>query len=267
MNGLWIALGFLSRVPTPTVPFTSAGLARSLFWFPAVGALLGGLWWAMFVGLSPWLGSSVLALAMVVVGVLFTGALHLDGVADTFDGFSASGAGPARALEAMKDSRIGAHGAVALGLVLLAKFVAFENLRGMAAGAICLGASVTARFVCGLVVASIKPARASGLGATFAGADSSGTSDGPAPRSARNGRGFALASVVWFVVPTLAAGVFFGRWVALVVTVAVVVCCALLLVRRCLTAFGGVTGDTHGALIEVCETAALLAGAIAEGLS
>lgn len=266
MNGLWIAFGFLSRVPTPVVAFTSAGLARSLFWFPAVGALLGGLWWAMFAGLSPWLSSSVLALVMVTFGVLFTGALHLDGVADTFDGFSASGAGPARALEAMKDSRIGAHGAVALGLVLLGKFVAFENLRGTDVGAICLGASVAARLVCALVVASIKPARPSGLGATFAGTEPALASDGAAPRSSRNGRGFALASVVWFTVPALSAGLFAGRWVALAVTAATVVCCALFLVRRCVKAFGGVTGDTHGAVIEVCETAALLAGAIAEGL-
>lgn len=266
MNGLWIALGFLSRVPAPHVAFSATGLARSLFWFPAVGALLGGSWWALLVWLGPWLSPSLLGLLMLVYGVVFTGALHLDGVADTFDGFSASAAGPARALEAMKDSRIGAHGAVALGLVLLGKCLAFANLRGPSAGVVCLGAAVTARFACALVVAVIKPARPSGLGATFAGTDAGQTERAAAPTSC-NGRGFAAASAVWLTAPVVAAGVFANSWCALAVTFSVVAVIAALLVRRCLRAFGGVTGDTHGALIEVCETAGLVAGAIAEGLS
>lgn len=256
MNGLWIALGFLSRVPAPNVDFTLPGLARSLFWFPGVGALLGALWWGLIVVSSPWLDPTMVAFVVVVVGVLFTGALHLDGVADTFDGFSASGAGKERALAAMKDSRIGAHGAVALMLTLLGKFVAFQSLRTEFAAVVCLGAAVLARLACALVVAWVKPARSSGLGATFAGADGSA----PAP-VARPGSKFAWGGAAWLVVPALAAGDAPVRWVMLGGGACLAVLCGALLVRRCARCFGGVTGDTHGALIEVVETALLLAGA------
>lgn len=256
MNGLWIALGFLSRLPTPATEFSAPGLARSLFWFPAVGALLGGTWWGVFFALSPWLSPSVLAFVLVAVGVMFTGALHLDGVADTFDGFSASARGKERALEAMKDSRIGAHGAVALGLTLLGKFVAFQSLPVEFFSCVCMGAAVLARFACALVVAMAKPARPSGLGASFAGADG-GTSPNA---NARPGVKTAWCGVMWLMVPVAVAGDSTLRWVALAVGLLAAVVAGAVLVRRCYKAFCGVTGDTHGALIEVCETTLLLAG-------
>lgn len=257
MNGLWIALGFLSRLPAPAVEFSLHGLARSLFWFPAVGALLGLVWWAAFVGLSPWLGPTPLAFVLVVLGVVFTGALHLDGVADTFDGLSAASGGKERALAAMKDSRIGAHGAVALVLTLLGKFVAFQSLRAEVAVVVCLGAAVTARFVCALVVASVKPARTSGLGATFAGAD--GVS--PPTVAARPGVKSAWCGAVWLGVPCAVASVSVERWATLGIGAGVALACGGGLVWRCVKQFGGVTGDTHGALIEVTETTLLVVGA------
>jgi adenosylcobinamide-GDP ribazoletransferase len=256
MSGLWIALGFLSRVPAPNADFTLQGLAKSLFWFPGVGALLGLLWWGLIAGLSRWLDPTLLAFVLVLAGVLFTGALHLDGVADTFDGFSASGAGKERALAAMKDSRIGAHGAVALMLTLLGKFVAFQNLRLEFASVVCLGAAVVARFGCALVVALVKPARSSGLGATFAGAD--GTAP---PTVARPGVKSAWCGAGWLAVPAFVASASVDRWVVLAIGVGLAALCGFLLVRRCCSGFGGVTGDTHGALIEVTETVLLLVGA------
>lgn len=256
MNGLWIALGFLSRVPAPGVEFTLQGLARSLFWFPAVGVLLGLAWWGALAGLSSWLSPTLLGFVMVVIGVLFTGALHLDGVADTFDGFSASGGGKERALAAMKDSRIGAHGAVALVLVLFGKWTAFQNLHAEFGAVVCTGAAVIARLACAVVVAAAKPARSSGLGATFAGVEARIT-----VATARPGVKSAWLGSLWLVVPGAMAGGAIDRWVALALAAFATVVGIAFFVRHCIRCFGGVTGDTHGALIEVGETLLLLVGA------
>ncbi|KJS73930.1 MAG: hypothetical protein JM57_04630, partial [Comamonadaceae bacterium BICA1-1] len=69
----------------------------------------------------------VAAVAALAAGLLLTGALHEDGLADTFDGLG-GGTTPERALEIMKDSRIGSYGALALGVALLAKCALLASL-------------------------------------------------------------------------------------------------------------------------------------------
>lgn len=225
-------------------------MRRALFWFPMVGVVLGGLWWLTIEWILPHVGQNIGALLLVVVGVVFTGALHLDGVADTFDGLSAANAGSERALTAMCDSRIGAHGACALVLVLLGKFAAFSSMSVAAAAVVGLFSAVGARWACAVIVALAPPARPQGLGAMFRGA-------------ARSGLGYAGAGVVWLGIPlTLAVLQHRVATVCAMVTAATFV--AAWLLRAFRRAFGGVTGDTHGAMIEVCETALLLVGAVWE---
>ncbi|MBX3609787.1 MAG: adenosylcobinamide-GDP ribazoletransferase [Hydrogenophaga sp.] len=125
-----LALQFFSRVPVTGrladwVGFSPAMLRASAAHFPGVGWLagvwMGGVFFALQWCLpplpaSPW----VAAVGATIAGVLFTGAFHEDGLADLFDGLGGS-ADRARALEIMKDSRIGSFGAIALVLALLAK--------------------------------------------------------------------------------------------------------------------------------------------------
>jgi len=119
ISGVRDALSFLTILPLPC-PLQSeraAGrMGRALAWFPLAGALIGALaggvawfvWreWSQAVG--AWAGLAALA--------ILTGALHLDGFADTLDGFGAW-KGKEKTLEIMRDSRIGTVGAV--GLILL----------------------------------------------------------------------------------------------------------------------------------------------------
>src|SRR5687768_16835130 len=121
---LRLALGFLTRLPVGAAVVDEASFGRALGWFPLVGAGLGAL---LLVGawvLEPVLAPSLCAAALVAFWAYATGGLHLDGVADVFDAFSGGRGDRERTLEIMRDSRIGAHGAVALVLVLLTKFVA-----------------------------------------------------------------------------------------------------------------------------------------------
>ena len=125
-----LALQFFSRVPVTGrladwVGFSPAMLRASAAHFPGVGWLAGGLMGLVYLALlhglpaapaAPW----VAAVGATIAGVLFTGAFHEDGLADLCDGLGGS-ADRQRALEIMKDSRIGSFGAVALVLALLSK--------------------------------------------------------------------------------------------------------------------------------------------------
>lgn len=123
MRGFLLAVQFLTRLPVPAVrEFDAAALARSAIWFPAVGLLLGGLIaGAAWLGarVDPWLG----ALLALAVWLWSTGGLHLDGLADLFDALGAAHRDRERFLAVLADPHLGAFGAMALMLQLLAKLV------------------------------------------------------------------------------------------------------------------------------------------------
>lgn len=122
MRGFLLALQFLTRLPVPALPFEAAELARSAVWFPAVGLVLGGLVaGAAWLGaqIDPWLG----ALLALLAWVWATGGLHLDGLADLFDALGAAHRDRERFLSVLADPHLGAFGALALVLQLVAKLV------------------------------------------------------------------------------------------------------------------------------------------------
>lgn len=129
---LWrlvLALGLLTRLPLPSHPaYSDAEFSASARYYPLVGALLGALLWGVGA-LLQWLGYPPLLVAtlVVVAAVMVTGALHEDGLADCADGLG-GGLDPAARLRIMKDSRIGAYGALALLLSQLLRVVAIAAL-------------------------------------------------------------------------------------------------------------------------------------------
>jgi adenosylcobinamide-GDP ribazoletransferase len=123
-----LALTFLTKLPWPwRGPAEAESLARSMFWFPWVGALLGLMFWGAWSGLHHILPAPVAAALLLAFTVVITGGLHLDGLADTIDGLG-GGHTPADALRIMKDSRVGAFGVISLILALLVKFALFLAL-------------------------------------------------------------------------------------------------------------------------------------------
>jgi adenosylcobinamide-GDP ribazoletransferase len=123
-----LALTFLTKLPWPWPgPANESALARSMFWFPWVGALLGLAFGGVWTGLIKILPGPVAAGLLLAFTVWITGGLHLDGLADTADGLG-GGRTPAEALTIMKDSRVGAFGVISLIVVLLVKFSLFTSL-------------------------------------------------------------------------------------------------------------------------------------------
>jgi len=124
------ALSFLTILPVdqPSLP-EEKGLARSMTFFPLVGLLIGLLLTVAYLILS-FLFSKSLALWLTLGCLaLLTRGLHLDGFADTIDGFAAGGP-KEKILEVMRDSRIGAFGVVGLILLIGAKYLALDQITG-----------------------------------------------------------------------------------------------------------------------------------------
>jgi adenosylcobinamide-GDP ribazoletransferase len=130
-----LALTFLTIIPWPRQGLAGPqDLARSMFWFPWVGALLGLIYWGAWSGLGlifPAPGTAAMVLALTVI---LTRGLHLDGLADTLDGLGGGRDQEAR-LRIMKDSSLGAFGAAGLMLAMLLKYGFFLSL-GAGAGSI-----------------------------------------------------------------------------------------------------------------------------------
>jgi adenosylcobinamide-GDP ribazoletransferase len=133
-----LALTFLTKLPWPwRGPADETALARSMFWFPWVGALLGLGFWGAWTGLQKILPTPAAAGLLLALTVWVTGGLHLDGLADTADGLG-GGQTPETALRIMKDSRVGAFGVISLILALVLKFSLFLSLPTKAGGAAVL---------------------------------------------------------------------------------------------------------------------------------
>jgi adenosylcobinamide-GDP ribazoletransferase len=121
------AVMFLTRVPVGNArEFRLEDLASSAIYFPVVGALVG-LTGGIVLLMSYAVPSFVAVLICMLVTLCITGGLHEDGLADCADGL-VGGQDPQRRLEIMKDSRIGAYGALALWFSLTAKLVLIQSL-------------------------------------------------------------------------------------------------------------------------------------------
>lgn len=116
-----LAIQFLTRLPVATDQlYTPERLAASTRYFPLVGVLIGALVAGVFLASVHLVPVSLSVLIALGAGLLLTGAFHEDGLADTFDGIG-GGHSRARALEIMRDSRLGTYGTSALIMALALK--------------------------------------------------------------------------------------------------------------------------------------------------
>ncbi|MEB2230533.1 adenosylcobinamide-GDP ribazoletransferase [Xanthomonas sp. LMC-A-07] len=236
IDGLLAAVGFLTRIPVPAWAFTRPGAqARSLPWYPLVGLLLGVLLLALAWCLR---GAAPLLAAAIVLSswVWLTGALHVDGLADSTDAWVGGMGDRARTLAIMKDPTSGPMAVTAVVLVLLLKCAALASLLTRAPATLWL-APLLARSALVAAFLSTPYVRAGGLGSALSGA----------PRA-----GLWLALIAGTAV-CIVAGL---ATAALCVGIAALV--FALWRRACLQRLGGMTGDTCGALVELTETAVLV---------
>lgn len=234
------AFSLLSRIPLPVDHAKTGERAAVATWaYPVVGACLGAIA-AVAGGFVSWLGAPGGITAAVVLAVLAaqSGAMHEDGLADCADGLG-GGSTPEKRLLIMKDSNIGAFGATALMIALIARWAGIESLADfdnlfwplVAVGAVSRLPMVIAMY-------AVKNARSDGLSAGV----------GRAPeRSVILAAGIALAIALF----SLGWG---GIWVIFWAALATLP--LFLLAKRLI---GGQTGDILGGSQQLAEIAALAA--------
>lgn len=232
------ALRFLTILPMPGTPANSErSIAAAIPWFPIAGLVIGAvllpIGWLAEIGWS----NSVRAAVLVVAWAAITAGLHLDGVSDTFDAVM-SWRSRERKLEIMKDSRIGAMGAIALVAVLLLKY-AWLSDAGEAWWRSMLLAPMWGRWADIYGIYWFPSAREGGMGRTF--------------QAHVKQRDFFITTAA-----TLLLALLIGQWQGIVAGI-IVWGWTHLLAHWWTHDLGGLTGDTYGALNEIGEVVALAA--------
>jgi adenosylcobinamide-GDP ribazoletransferase len=258
-DGWRLAVGTWTVLPTkPPREVTHKTAATSMLLGPLLGVFIGGV--AALVGSAVWLVNSqrttlnvLAAIAVVATFALLTRALHLDGLADTADGFGSAKTGAA-ALAIMKRSDIGPFGVVTLVLVLLAQIVSVSALVHVHCGvAFIVSAAVIGRLCAMEVTTKGWPAaRTDGLGATVIGA---------VPRGAAYTEQVVITVAVMGLSSLISWAALIAAAIGILLAYIVTFATAGLAVKR----FGGLTGDTLGAVVELATTCVLVAGAIGIG--
>lgn len=238
------AIAFLTRVPMPSsMVFGPEEVARSARWFPLTGLAIGGFSVVALQLFTPVFPPLVTAFLIAAIGALLTGALHLDGLADTADGF---GAGRARedVLRIMRDHAIGSYGTLALVLVVAIKAAATASLieRHRAPAYLALTPMLGRCSIVLLCVTQPYARRSEKEGAPPGGAVSDFV-----------GR----VELIVALATALPIAFWLASWQGVAAALLVLAASALW-GWYCRRRIGGITGDTLGAGVEISEALVLL---------
>ena len=233
-----MAWRLLTIIPLPFIPENYKRPAgKTAGYYPLVGLVLGLILAGagrLFFFLLP-AGTASVVLLAVWVGL--TGMLHLDGFMDACDGLLPPRE-PARRLEIMKDSRVGAFGVVGAILLLLLKFNGLMALPDTHRWPILITGPVLARWSITWVMARYPLARKEGVGVMF-------------------GAGLGRAQVIFASVVAVGVALLLFSLNGLIL-LAVAWLTATLIARLAVSRVGGLTGDVYGAVGETTETILLL---------
>lgn len=233
------ALQFFTRLPIPGwVGFDPAWLNQASRYFPLAGVVIALIAGASYALAAWFLPAPVAVIISTAAGIYATGAFHEDGFADMCDGFG-GGMTPERVLEIMKDSRIGAYGAIGIICMLSLKLVTLAMLPTQAAIGALLIAHPLSRLMATSLIWRLDYARAEGKAKPLA--------------QKMSGTEFLIAALT-AALPAVA--VITLRWLPATVLAAGVIAAAIAtfwLARKFVRRIGGYTGDCLGAVQQVTE--------------
>ena len=234
-----ILIQFMTRIPVfVNVEYDEEKLGKSIKYFPLVGAVIGiFLFGINFLAGKVTENRQIIAVIIVVAEIFITGILHIDGLADTFDGLF-SYAKKERMLEIMKDSRIGTNGAVVLILYFITKIILLSEVK-------------PEYILLYPIISRLSTSMNAGLG-EYARKDGMNNSI-----IEKNGPKEAVISVVITAVLSFLILKIKGLGV-----LAAAIVFILIFMRNVKKKIGGITGDTMGASLELTSILILLTGVI-----
>ena len=231
---LLLAFSFLTRFPVNgSEKYGENDYGNSYQFFPVVGLAIGALLAlaaAAFSSVGVHEGTAAFLLLVILVAA--TGGLHLDGVADTADGFFGS-RNKEDAMRIMKESSTGTFGAAAIVLILIGKFAALTSILSIGTVSAIIPALVLSRWAMSVASYSSAYPRESGTGKSFIG---------------------KLTLQSYLISTAIAVGIaflFLGNGALIVIAVAAAIAMAVKIFSY--KKIGGVTGDVLGTVNELTE--------------
>ncbi len=236
IKGFILAIQFLTRLPAPVaIDFNSENIRTSLKFYPLIGALIGVLSAIPLIALPDLIGCWL----SLIVYIIVTGGLHLDGVGDVFDGFLSNR--PSEMTYAiMKDSRVGTFGVVGLFILLSGKVAMYYKLISFPLGVIL--SAVYSRWLIVWVLKLSRNAFEGGLGKIF--------------KEGVPGVSYSILTTVLLS----AIGLYNIR---LLLPLLFILPLAFAIVRWSYVKIGGISGDVNGLIIEYCDLLSLLVFSVA----
>jgi adenosylcobinamide-GDP ribazoletransferase len=240
--GFLIALQFLTSIPvTLKRELSPQQLGRATAYFPLVGLAIGIILAVLAWLLDFILPASVVNVLIIVALVIITGALHLDGFADTCDGLAGYKTVEER-WQVMRDSRTGAFGVVGIVLLLLAKYISLNSIPSDLIISALVFMPVVSRWAMVYTIFAFPYARPEGLGTAY--------------KSATRWPQFAVATVITIAVAVALFFLFFSVMGLILIFGIWIITSALAFYFK--HKFAGLTGDTYGAINEVAEVMSLV---------
>lgn len=257
-----LALQFLTIIPVRMeTDFSEEEMPRSAVFFPAVGAVQGCVAAGVAFFTIPLFTPEIAGVLLVMALIISNGGFHLDGLADTFDALAVKSSGDSEAdrakrLAVMKDSSTGAIGVTAIALVLLMKCLLISNIISCSVSvtryALLFLLPVFSKWVMVPAAYHGTAARKDGLGRVFI----------------ENVlvRDLVLSSLITLLLSFVVAGILqqtpSATGTLLFMLLAVLYLFSFAAVKFCRLRFGGITGDSFGAISEIAEIIFLMVASI-----
>lgn len=238
MNSFLIALQFITIIPVKKeLNYSEKNIANSMLYYPLIGSLIGGILVLMNM-LTTYLFSDLISNSLILIAfVTLSGGIHLDGLADSFDGLF-GGKGKKKILKIMQDSNIGIYGISAVVLLLILKFSLLVELPAGQRNIFLLITPTISRWSMVMVIHLFPYAKKEGFGKAF--------------------KLYQKKSQIWIAslwTLLLSFILFFleGIFILLVSFIVIWIFGSYLTKK-----IGGLTGDNYGALNEIMEVLILM---------
>jgi len=227
------AVQFLTRIPLPfEIDLSEKDFGKSIAYAPLVGAIIGAIICMVYYLISLSGVRSVAVIMAFATYVVITGALHIDGLGDTFDGLF-SNKNKDRMLEIMRDSRMGTNGIVAIFFVLITNIFALTEISKTSILLILFVMPIIGRLGTITSVSFSKYARPSGMGGVFI-----------------NNCGWA-EFLIGLIITALFGYLVIGFWIFPSILICIIF--SFIAIAFSKSKIDGMTGDTCGAVCEICQ--------------
>lgn len=235
INDFLLFFQFFTRIPiNKSLNCGQENFKRGSIFFPVVGLFIGVVQWLVYYGVMKVLPINITAVFIVIIPIIITGGLHVDGLGDTCDGFFSFKGDKYKIIEIMKDSTVGTYATIAVVFDMLVRYAAVSTVIERNLPLILITTPIIARFSVVFISFIGKNAKETGSGNIFIGNI--------------DVKRLVIAAFITIILGTLLIG--FYKSVILMLSAILL---SFLFNKFCESKITGLTGDTLGANNELVE--------------